>query len=250
MSATYIFRRVEKKYRMTLARRDAFLADIAEYLTPDAYGKSTVCSLYLDTPDFRIIRASVSAKGLEKPAYKEKLRIRSYGTPKAEDKVFFEIKKKYKGVVYKRRISATYEKVLRYLEAGEPPEQSQIMNEIDYAMRFYGEPAPAMMICCEREAYFVPDLPHLRITFDTNVRARDTRLSLSEGDDGELLLPSDIALMEVKTDGAMPLWLAHALDRHNLLPSSFSKYGTAYVMRLKQNKIAGFPLRELKENSL
>lgn len=30
---------------------------------------------------------------IEKPIYKEKLRLRSYGTPSADDKVFIELKK-------------------------------------------------------------------------------------------------------------------------------------------------------------
>ena len=237
MAEIYIFRRVEKKYRMTLAQRDAFLAEIMPQLVPDEYGKSTVCSLYLDTPDRLLIRNSIDAKGFDKPAYKEKLRIRSYGTPTGESKVFLEIKKKFKGVVYKRRVVTTLDQARRYLQTGEKPLESQIMEEIDYAMTFYRRPQPAMLTACEREAYLVKDLPHLRLTFDTRVRARSDDLSLAQGSHGELLLPEDVVLMEVKTDGAMPLWLAHALDRHRLYPGSFSKYGTAYLRELSKNTV-------------
>ena len=232
MADTYIFRRVEKKYQLTLAERDALLTEIMDRLEPDVYGKSTVCSLYLDTPDRILIRNSIEAKGFDNVAYKEKLRIRSYGTPRPDSKVFLEIKKKYKGVVYKRRVVTTFEKARHYLDTGEKPLESQIMEEIEYARNFYRGLGPAMMICCEREAYSVKDMPHLRLTFDTGIRGRDWDLSLAKGTEGTPLLPEDAVLMEVKTDGAMPLWLSHALDRHKLYPSSFSKYGAAHLRTL------------------
>lgn len=220
---TYIFRRIEKKYMITPAQRESLMEQISHLLIPDAYGKSTICSVYLDTPDFRLIRASIDAK-----VYKEKLRLRSYGTPNDDSRVFLEIKKKFKGVVYKRRISLTLAQATAYFERGERPFDSQIMREIDYAMRFYGQPAPAALIAYEREAYFVRDLPALRITFDTGVRYRLTELSAKFGSDGTPIIPADCILMEIKTDGAMPCWLATALDRARIFPSSFSKYGTAY----------------------
>lgn len=234
MAFVTVFQRVEKKYRMTVGQKDAFLSEFQDRLIPDAYGKSTVCSLYLDTPDRRIIRDSIDAKGFEKPAYKEKLRLRSYGTPNADTNVFFEIKKKYKGVVYKRRVVLPLSKALIYLNGGEKPMESQIMNEIDWAVGFYEFPKPSMILSCEREAYTLKDNPHLRLTFDTNLRYRETELDLSAGSHGIKLLPDDAVLMEVKTDGAMPLWLAHGLDKFGLYPASFSKYGTAYLNTLKK----------------
>ncbi|MBQ8357840.1 MAG: polyphosphate polymerase domain-containing protein [Clostridia bacterium] len=219
-----IFRRIEKKYLLTQAQKQALLRTVSTYFTPDAYGKSTVESLYLDTPDYRLIRTSIDASG-----YKEKLRLRSYGIPKENDKVFLELKKKYKGVVYKRRVAMTSAQACRYLNAGERPFDSQIMRELDYTMGFYGYPRPAAMISCEREAFFSKENDALRMTFDTGIRYRRTELSLSAGAAGKLLLPSDLTLMEIKTDGAMPLWLSHALDAARIYPTSFSKYGTAYL---------------------
>ncbi len=219
-----IFRRVEKKYRLTPAKHDTLLDIIRPHLVPDAHGLNTIVSLYLDTPDHRIIRASIGAK-----VYKEKLRVRSYGIPVPGEPVFLEIKKKYKGVVYKRRIRADLDAVMAYVTGGERPEESQIMQEIDHAMHFWQQPGPAMMICYEREAYFVPDIPTLRITFDRNARWRETELDLMQGTAGTLLLPKDVMILEVKTDGAMPLWLSHALDQCGLTPVSFSKYGAAYL---------------------
>lgn len=218
------FRRVEKKYRLTPTQKEALLTLIGPHLTPDAHGRNTICSLYLDTPDHLIIRNSIIAR-----AYKEKLRLRSYGTPTLDDHVFLEIKKKFKGVVYKRREVMTLREAMAYIEQGEKPCDTQIMREIDYAMRFYRQPKPMMLIAYEREAYFDAENPDLRITFDTNVRARDTDCRLENGSHGEYLLPEDVILMEIKTGGAMPVWLARALSQCGILPGKFSKYGTAYL---------------------
>lgn len=224
-----IFKRIEKKYRLTRQQKELLLETVGEYLIPDEHGESTVCSLYLDTPDHLLIRNSIDAE-----AYKEKLRLRSYGTPKPDSPVFLELKKKYKGVVYKRRVSMTLEEAEKYIEQGEIPLESQIMKEIDYAMEFYHHPKPSMMIVYEREAFYVKDMPNLRLTFDTSVRYRDTSLLLEEGTEGTKIIPDDMVLLEIKTDGAMPVWLAHALDKCKIRPSSFSKYGTAYLETLKE----------------
>ena len=146
----FTFMRYEKKYLITAAEKDELLAEIGEFLIPDTHGRSTICSLYLDTDDFLLIRNSIDAK-----VYKEKLRLRSYGTPSRDDKVFLEIKKKYKGVVYKRRISLTLEQAENYINNGIRPEESQIMREIDYAMRLYKHPVPRMLIAYDRDAYYV-----------------------------------------------------------------------------------------------
>ena len=224
MKDIMIFRRVEKKYRLNPEQKNALLSCIAEHLTPDPHGRSTICSLYLDTPDFLLIRNSIAAR-----VYKEKLRLRSYGTPKMDDHVFLEIKKKFKGVVYKRREVMTLQEAMAYIEHGEKPCDSQIMREIDYAMHFYRQPRPAMLVAYEREAYFDKTDPNLRITFDTNVRARETDCRLENGSHGDYLLPDDTFLMEIKTTGAMPVWLAQALSECAIRPSRFSKYGTAYT---------------------
>lgn len=224
----YIFKRVEKKYLLTDGLRDELTSRILPMLIPDAYGRSTISSLYLDTPDYRIIRASIEAKN-EGHAYKEKLRLRTYGTPGDDTKVFLEIKKKYKGVVYKRRISLTHAAAMEYITGGDKPPDSQIMREIDYAMRFYGDVRPSAVVSYERDAFFVRDLPALRITFDRSVRYRSELLDLKEGSGGKMILPDGLSLMEIKTDGAMPLWLSHALDELKIYPASYSKYGNAYT---------------------
>ena len=233
MQDSYIFKRVEKKYRLSEETYNRLLENIRDRLLPDPHGVSTICSLYLDTPDFLLIRNSIEAI-----SYKEKLRLRSYGAPSDDSRIFFEIKKKLKGVVYKRRVAMRYNEVKNYINGGAPPFDSQIMREIDYAMSFYGYPAPKVCILSEREAYYSKENPDLRLTFDTNIRYRydfPTPESISEGThiigDGEHLL-------EIKTGGGMPLWLSCALAEDQIYPISFSKYATAYRDIISNNKIS------------
>lgn len=231
MDMTCIFKRIEKKYLLSELQYEGLFSRIGSHLKPDEYGRSTVMSLYLDTPDYRIIRNSIEALD-----YKEKLRLRSYGRASADSTVFLELKKKFGGVVYKRRAAMTLAEAERYLRMGIKPFESQIMSEIDWAMRLYGRPKPVMMLACEREAWFDEDHPDLRLTFDRNIRYRENELRLSKGSSGITLLPEETVLLEIKTAGAMPLWLAQALDAEGVLPGSFSKYGAAYTRSMEEKK--------------
>lgn len=226
-----IFKRIEKKYLLDKETYTRFFSQIRDNLIPDPHGKSTVCNLYLDTPDHRIIRNSIDAT-----IYKEKLRLRSYGVPEMGSTVFLEIKKKYDGVVYKRRLSMTLREAKEYLAFGKKPVNTQIMREIDYAMKLYGWPAPRISLSYEREAFYSASSPDLRLTFDTGIRYRETEISLEAGTAGTALIRSDAHLLEIKTEGAMPLWLSHALGENGIYPTSFSKYGTAYLTGLAETK--------------
>lgn len=227
---TYIFQRVEKKYLITVEQKIDLLSELERHINGDEYGVSTICSAYLDTPDFRIIRNSIDATD-----YKEKLRLRSYGKAEQNKTVFLEIKKKYHKRVYKRRIAVKYNEAIDYIYRGTKPCDSQIMHEIDYAMRFYDHPLPQAIICYEREAFYAKDLPAFRITFDTNIRYRRETIDLTKPTSGKLILPKGKVIMEIKTDGAMPLWMSNILDSREIFPTSFSKYGTAYQMFSKEN---------------
>ena len=229
MDATCTFKRIEKKYLLSEAQQEALFQRIGAHLRLDEFGRSTVLSLYLDTPDRRIIRNSIEAAD-----YKEKLRLRSYGTARADSTVFLELKKKFGGVVYKRRAAMTLTEAERYLRMGIKPFESQIMSELDWAMELYGRPKGAMLIACEREAWFDEAHPDLRLTFDRNIRCRENELRLDRGSAGTALLPKNTVLLEIKTAGAMPLWLADALDAEGILPGSFSKYGEAYLRTLEK----------------
>ena len=130
-----------------------------------------------------------------------------------------------------------------YLYTGYKPFESQIMSEIDWAMNLYGRPKPAVMIACEREAWFDEEHPDLRLTFDRNIRYREQELRLSGSSAGITLLPERTVLLEIKTAGAMPLWLAQALDAEEIRPGRFSKYGTAYT-RIMDERIHTVPVIE------
>lgn len=226
-----IFKRYEKKYRLTKEEKDAFLSRISNKLVPDKHGVNTVCSLYLDTPDYLLIRNSIDAI-----SYKEKLRIRSYGVPNDEKKLFFEIKKKFKGVVYKRRVSMSLDEVFEYLDSGVPPMDTQIMREIDYLMRFYRQPKPDVCILCEREAYFLSENENVRLTFDNNLRYRHGFPDTENAKEGTPIVEKDECILEIKTPGAMPIWLANVLSECKIYPRSFSKYAHAYYDIMNINK--------------
>ncbi len=230
-----VFSRFEIKYMLTRRERDALMIRLAEHMRADEYGKGTVCSLYFDTPDYRLVRAS-----LEQPVYKEKLRARSYGTPGEDGQVFVELKKKYKGVVYKRRVSMTLSEARDYLLRGiaDPEGDCQIRRELDWTLKRYENLAPAMMISYDREAFCDKENPELRITFDTNLRSRTDRLDLGCGPGGTALLAKGEHLMEIKVSGAMPLWLTNALDELKLRKVSFTKYGTGYRRLILQESFA------------
>ncbi len=230
---TKVFKRLEKKYLLTNTQYRQLVDALREHIVPDAFGRSTINNIYFDTPDYRLIRASI-----EKPIYKEKLRIRSYGVPEADKTVFVELKKKYKGIVYKRRVDMTYEQAIRYLYMHEPsPVHSQVTSEIDSFVSFYKNIRPAVSLFYDRVAYYSKDDPELRLTFDTNIRFRNKQLDLRYGDYGTVILDESQYILEIKCTDSMPLWLTNELDRLKIYPTSYSKYGTAYKLMLANGLI-------------
>ena len=192
---------------------------------PDKYGESNICNIYFDTPNFRIIRNSI-----EKPVYKEKLRLRCYGTPDDQSKCFLEIKKKYKGIVYKRRISSNYSDGYQYLtDKFDNIPESQIKDEIEFFKKFYEHPKEKADIFYRRLAFYDKEDCNIRITFDRDIKYRFYDLDLKNGIFGKKLLPEDKVIMEIKTSGAVPLWIAKMLDELKVYPVPFSKYGNAYI---------------------
>lgn len=226
-----IFVRVEKKYHLTNKQYEKLIQELSPYMKMDNYGLHTICNIYFDTDTFDLIRTSI-----EKPVYKEKLRLRSYGIPKDNDKVYLEIKKKWKGVVYKRRVSMTLEEVNRYLNHGiKPTTDCQILREIDYFISYY-KPKPKVYLAYDRIALYCLEDPNVRITFDKNIRSRNTNLDLANGDYGNHLLEEGNHLMEIKVPGAYPLWLADILSELEIYPKSFSKYGNVYLTHLQEER--------------
>ena len=224
-----IFQRVEKKYLLTDDKYKLFIEKIKTYMKLDDYGMYTICNIYYDTDNFDLIR-----KSLEKPEYKEKFRIRSYGVPSQDDKVFLEIKKKYKGVVYKRRISLTLKEANDYMENNiRPKVNNQILNEIDYLVSLY-DLDKKVYLAYDRQAYYGIEDNNIRLTVDNNIRSRFYDLDLDLGDHGELLLPNGYHLVEIKVPITYPMWLVKILSELEIYPTSFSKYGNVYIQNLKQ----------------
>lgn len=227
-----VFRRMEQKYILNETQRQALEALLDQRMEPDKFARSSIRNIYYDTPDYRLIRRS-----LEKPSvYKEKLRLRSYGDIAAGGDVFLEMKKKYKGVVYKRRVAIGESQAERYMaDVAEKLDAGQIGREIDYFKTFYRQLRPAMYLSYDRRSWRGED--SLRITLDWNVCYRTQNLSLSAPPGGEQLLEPGQYLLEVKTATAIPLWLTAFLSQQKIFKQSFSKYGTAYLRLLEANKI-------------
>lgn len=290
-----VFKRVEKKYRIGAAERAAVEAAAGGPMAVDAYGRTRITSLYLDTPE-----RSMIARSVEKPLYKEKLRLRAYGDaagvalmgafgagpivrepgglPLSDGEVetrvasglqapgaaaalpvFFGIKKKFKGIVYKRRLALTLPAALAFV-SGLPYEQAcarwplsdaalaaatlspatrQIARELEAAMGRWLPLVPSMGIACDRVAWaYRPEMfqeregdelfgSELRITFDDCLEYLDCHCFHSPW---RPIIESSESVMEIKSAGPYPPWLVEVLSAERIYPASFTKYGNAYQL--------------------
>ncbi|MDO4806144.1 MAG: polyphosphate polymerase domain-containing protein [Coriobacteriales bacterium] len=223
------FKRYEIKYVLTDEQRKRLAAVMERYMVPDEWGASTVHNVYYDTPTRLLVRRSS-----EHPEYKEKVRIRCYGTWHEGDDVFVELKKKFDGVVYKRRCTMDQHR-MQSLLLGQGNPQTQIEREIDYTCRSYGGLEPAFYIGYDREAFYARDDHEFRMTFDRKVRGRTTGLSLNATGVTEQYLEDGLSLLEVKAGGAIPLWLTEFLCKEGLYKTSFSKVGIAWQRELAKS---------------
>lgn len=232
------FVRKEKKYLISESQRNELLEYLPKYMDFDKYclngNKYTVNNIYFDTETFNVIRHSLS-----KPKYKEKLRIRSYKNEISDiDNVFLEVKKKFNGVVNKRRVLLPLIDIENYLETGSRPnditaQQSQIFDEIDYILS-NEKVSPAVYLSYIRIAMFAKEDSSIRLTIDEDIITRTDDLTLRGKRYGKTLLPEGYYLMEIKVNGAFPLWLANILTKLKIYPTSFSKYGTFYLNYVKE----------------
>ena len=224
MAYQAVFTRCELKYILTSEQREAVLTAMDPHMIPDEFCHSTVRNIYFDTDNYRLIRRSI-----EKPVYKEKLRLRSYSRANRHSGVFIELKKKYKGIVYKRRMTLCEGDATDWLEGKMPcRSDSQIAREIDYFRSYYAPLRPVCFLSYHRVAYTARDGTPFRVTFDDRILARTDDLSLESEVYGTPLLEEGKVLMELKCTGGIPLWMVEILSRHKLRKTSFSKYGTAY----------------------
>ncbi|MFA9398086.1 MAG: polyphosphate polymerase domain-containing protein [Clostridiaceae bacterium] len=231
-----VFNRYEKKFLLNQEIYNLITEKLNENMELDAFNKKngfyTICNIYYDTSSNELIK-----KSLSKPVYKEKLRLRSYGVPDVDCKAYLEIKKKYNGMVNKRRTKMTIEDAYKFVATGEIPKEKsyhnrQVMKEIDFFLKRY-ELEPSVYIAYDRTALFDNDL---RITFDHNIRTRRYDLALELGDYGEALLDEDQWLMEIKVGTSYPLWLTKILSDLNIYSNSFSKYGREYLKQIDSIK--------------
>ncbi|AOZ92997.1 polyphosphate polymerase domain-containing protein [Paenibacillus crassostreae] len=237
--AIEVFNRHENKYLLDSEAYHKLYDALLEYMELDDHNKQhefySISNLYYDTPHHSLIRNS-----LAKPKYKEKLRLRAYGVPNQDTKVYLEIKKKVCGLVNKRRTSLKLNEAYDFVATGVEPVfkdymNQQVIHEISYFLKQY-DLEPKVYLSYERKALFCKNNRDLRITFDTNIRCRRYDLKLEKGDYGEPLLEPGQWLMEVKAENTIPMWLSRMLSEHQLYRTSFSKYGNEYKKMLKNNK--------------
>lgn len=224
MAYQSVFKRYELKYLLSQKQKEAVLRAMQGNMKLDKYGRTTIRNIYYDTDTYLLIRRSI-----EKPAYKEKLRIRSYSRAEPDSTVFVELKKKYQSVVYKRRISLPEEEAMQWVAGTRHcHKHTQIADEIDYFLNYYQTLHPAVFLSYEREAYYSIDESDFRVTFDDNILCRQENLSLESQVYGTPILPEGKILMEIKCSGGIPLWMVQVLSKEHIYKTSFSKYGTAY----------------------
>lgn len=222
-----VMKRYELKYILNAQQLAHLRKSLEGHMQIDQFGKTSIASLYYDTPDYLLIRTSV-----EKPEFKEKIRLRSYGLATNDSPVFLELKRKAYGIVYKRRVKTTIPKVAKFFEKeGDICAGGQINREITTFRDFYENLVPSCLIIYDRTAYFEPD-GDLRLTIDENPRYRTEDLRLDCSMEGTSLLPEGSAILEIKVQNAMPLWLTSILSEGKIYKGSFSKYGEAYRQQL------------------
>ncbi len=234
---TSTFKRYEYKYRINHDQYQELKRAMEGKMKLDDFGKHTINNIYFDTPDYLLIRRS-----LEKPVYKEKLRIRWYGTRGSETPVFIELKKKYKGVVYKRRIKQTWEDTRAYFHENIPLKSNknqQILRELDYFLKFYLNIGPALFLAYDREAYYGMENGNFRMTFDFNLRYKESEDLFEVTEGGKSVIDSSAIILEIKTGEGIPQWLLDFFAQEKVYRTSFSKYGTVYKEILLPPKLGG-----------
>ena len=237
--AIEVFNRHESKFLIDRAIYKELEHRILQYMDLDEYNKSnesyTISNIYFDTEENHLIRNSIS-----KPQYKEKLRLRAYGVPTENEKVYLEIKKKVCGVVNKRRTKLNLTEAYDFVATGEKPDiksymNKQVLNEIEYILKIYVL-KPKLYLAYDRKAFFSKANRDLRISFDSNIRTRRYDLKLESGDYGEKQLEKDKLLMEIKSKNNIPLWLSSLLSEYKIYRTSYSKYGKEYEGLLSNDR--------------
>lgn len=237
------FSRYELKFQMSYDTYMQFKERLGEHLQPDAYGDAegfyTIMNLYFDTYDNFFHRQNQNRE-----PFRQKLRLRTYSIDNLDATCFLEIKKKYKGLVNKRRTVLSLRDAYRFLGLDEALEEEavanggsidtespivvsnkQIFNEVSFFADFF-KVTPRMVLAYDRRAFFDAVDDSVRVTFDRNIRYRTTDLRLEHGSYGECFVDKDIVLMELKVEKSVPMWMVELLNEFGLFKKKFSKYST------------------------
>lgn len=225
------FKRYEKKYIITAEQKERLLEMAKDYIKPSEFHKTSICNIYFDTDDYKLVRTSML-----KPVYKEKIRLRGYENVSEDSQVYVELKKKYKGEVGKRRIGVKYKDAIDFITKGQPPKKvknKQILEEFNWFLKREPELKPKIFISYNRVAYVGIEDENVRLTFDTDITWRTDDVDLTKGNYGKVQLGPDHYIMEIKVPSVMPLWLVDILSELKIYPKSYSKVGVCYENNIK-----------------
>ena len=228
MEVINTMKRYELKYILNKEQTAKLEESLCGHMEVDQYGLTSIASLYYDTNNYRLIRESI-----DKPFFKEKIRLRSYGIAKENTPVYLELKRKAYDIVYKRRIQTTEDDAFNFFNyVKDLNNADMISKEINYFRDFYKSLKPACLIIYDRKAYF-EKYGDLRLTIDFNPRYRMNNLNLCSNMEGTPLFNSGEAILEIKVQDAVPSWLSTILTNLKIYKSNFSKYGEAFKKELR-----------------
>ena len=229
--AITIIDRMEQKYFVSFDKYNKLMKLINNKLVKDKYFSERIYNIYFDNDEYEFM-----TKSLDKPLYKEKVRLRSYETKDKNSNVFLEIKKKFQGHGNKRRVVINYNEAKDYIDNKIIPNTNkQIMGELDYTFK-KNNLKPKISLTYDRLSYAFKEDESYRVTFDTNIRYSNKKVDLVDLDD-EYCLFNDGYIMEVKTLKGYPSWFIKALNELKLYPVSYSKVGEAYKELKERNEL-------------
>ncbi|WP_096190312.1 polyphosphate polymerase domain-containing protein [Evansella halocellulosilytica] len=225
------FSRYEIKYLIPFDTYEKLAELLEKRMVFDKYGNSegkyNIISLYFDSPDKKIYYETRN-----KNRFRQKLRLRIYNSATVHDQAFFEIKKKYKKRVNKRRTSIKLRDAYAYIYDQVKTDQKidvsneQIFHEIDSFRSLYNL-KPENIVSYDRQAFVGVADADLRITFDYNLKCRNEDLRIENGPEGTHFVDPNLVVLEVKVNHSVPLWLSKLLSELNCPKKSVSKFCTS-----------------------
>lgn len=232
------FSRYEFKFPMSYDDMDRLIDDLIPYVKKDKhvneYGIYTISSIYLDND-----RKECYYETINNDFYRQKVRLRVYGRESTDDSdAFLELKTKIDGLVVKRRVWMKLSDAVAFIneciEKGVDASvdykcsNPQILKEIKHVIQ-RKKLKPVNVISYERLPLVSTEDPSLRITFDFNIRSRGDDLDLTHGTHGDRRIPKQVAVLEIKTNKYIPLWLTKNLAKYKYKNQTFSKYCSHYA---------------------